>query len=159
MNLHSLTGRAMRPRSADSFRKDLPPRRQGRKGTQRWKGRSYGLFVIGYWGRKRRSHFFKGVRRRPAGSVTHLAGHLFLVAGASCSRPSMERPAPCSDQPMKKQIQGRFIRRTFRECICRASGNFSKPRSGLGMAGAKQRHMGPCLKKPHLHSLHLKLKT
>jgi hypothetical protein len=31
------------------------------------------------------------------------------------------------------------------ECICRVSGNFSKPRSGLGMAGAKQRHKGPCL--------------
>jgi hypothetical protein len=108
------------------------------------------LWVIGYWVRKRRSHFFKGERRRPAGSVTHLAGHLFLVAGASCSRPSMERPAPCFEWPLKKQIQRLIFSRTFRECICRASGNFSKPRSGLGMAGAKQRHMGPCLKKPLL---------
>jgi hypothetical protein len=55
----------------------------------------------------------------------------------------MERPAPCFEWPLKKQIQRLIIRRTFRECICHASGNFSKPRSGLGMAGAKQRHMGP----------------
>jgi hypothetical protein len=32
---------------------------------------------MGYWGGERRSGFFEGERRRPAGSVTHLAGHLF----------------------------------------------------------------------------------
>jgi hypothetical protein len=26
--------------------------------------------------------------------------HIFIVAGASCSRPSMERPAPCFAKPM-----------------------------------------------------------
>ena len=29
----------------------------------------------------------------------HLA-HIFIVAGASCSRPSMERPAPCFAKPI-----------------------------------------------------------
>jgi hypothetical protein len=35
--------------------------------------------------------------------------------------------------------------RTFAECYCRICGIFSAPRSGLGMAGAKQRQKGPCL--------------
>jgi hypothetical protein len=39
--------------------------------------KSYWLFVIGYWGRKRRSGFFNGERQRLAGCVTHLAGRLF----------------------------------------------------------------------------------
>jgi hypothetical protein len=39
--LVSLTGRAMRPRSADSFKKDSPPRRQGRQWSQT---------VKSYWG-------------------------------------------------------------------------------------------------------------
>ena len=148
----------MQPRSADSFRKkDLPQRRKGRQGTQR--GKSYWLLVIGYWllELKKKPPLHVAGNCSPSPSLEHsvpsfapvgrcgLAAPTLPVAGASCSRPSMERPAPCFEWPLKKQIQRLIIRRTFRECICRASGNFSKPRSGLGMAGAKQRHMGPCL--------------
>jgi hypothetical protein len=51
VSLHVLSGRAMRPRSADSFRKDfLPQSRKGRQGTQRSK--SYSLLVISYWEKK-----------------------------------------------------------------------------------------------------------
>jgi hypothetical protein len=41
------SGRAMRPRSADSFRKDLPQSRKGRQGTQRGKVIGYEKLVIG----------------------------------------------------------------------------------------------------------------
>ena len=45
--------REMRPRSADYFGMMVePPKRKGRQGAQRGKGRSYLLFVIGYWVRK-----------------------------------------------------------------------------------------------------------
>ena len=38
----SAHGRAMWPRSADSLKKDLPQRRQGRKGTHRIRVKGYG---------------------------------------------------------------------------------------------------------------------
>jgi hypothetical protein len=41
------SGRAMRPRGADSFRKDLPQSRKGRQGTQRGKVIGYEKLVIG----------------------------------------------------------------------------------------------------------------
>ena len=75
-------------------------------------GKSYWLFVIRYWGRRRRSqrsivsgHWGRGRGRTPEGRGArvskergHLA-HIFIVAGASCSRPSLERPAPCFAKP------------------------------------------------------------
>jgi hypothetical protein len=47
----------------------------------------------------------------------------------------------------KSALRGRIAlpERTFAECYCHICGIFSAPRSGLGMAGAKQRQKGPCL--------------
>jgi len=59
---------------------------------------------------KKRSEVL-GVNEEPASSKRGMGGppvyfkesghlaHIFIVAGASCSRPSMERPAPCFAKP------------------------------------------------------------
>jgi hypothetical protein len=47
-------------------------------------------------------------------------------------------------QPLHFISLGISFAQIFAECLCRICGNISKSRSGLGMAGAKQRHKGPC---------------
>jgi hypothetical protein len=71
------------------------------------------LEVICYslWGKRRRGQRSEVIRKSE--KVAFLRGrdalvlkesghpaHIFIVAGASCSRPSMERPAPCFAKPM-----------------------------------------------------------
>ena len=69
----SIPGRAMRPRSADSCR-DVQTANE-REGTRM--GEKRGSWIVD-----------RGSKNKP----------LLHVAGASCSSPSMERPAPCSAQ-------------------------------------------------------------
>jgi hypothetical protein len=61
---------------------------------------------------------FPGRAMRPARILKESGhpAHIFIVTGASCSRPSMERPAPCFEMELiKKHLYRSFIGRTYAE--------------------------------------------
>ena len=97
----SICGRAMRPRSADSLKNDSPPRSQRDAEGEELEFMGYGGNAgvkAGDPASSLESCFLKSClfcRSDDAASQRRL----FTVAGASCSRPSMERPAPCSEWP------------------------------------------------------------
>ena len=76
-----------------------------------------------------------------------------IVGAARPHRPTGKRQKTSRSKTQEKRWNrraGRPAGADLSECLCRPGGIFSAPRSGLGMAGAKQRQKDPCLEPSSL---------